>query len=128
MFGFRSDPRKKKLKELIELIGRANQDSQMEVLRRLGAASATFHQSFEGIENFADLKFALRPDQAEAMADKSVEFQKVVLNDARANQLDEMAFFFCEASLRHKAGAAWVDDRSAKLIDGLIATAENLGA
>ena len=126
MFGLSRDPRKKKLKKMIELTSRIDDEAAVEMLRRLKSAAIELTSVFESIDNFEQLKFALRPDQALLMAEKAVELQDHIRSHPIMNQLDEMVFFFCEASLRHKAGEKWVGDREVKLIDELISTAERM--
>ena len=124
MFGWGKDPKQKKLEKLIELLGRGNDQVKAEVLVRLKHAAFQFYAPINGVDSFAELKFALRPDQTEAVADKAVELQIIAVESAETNEMDEMVFFFCEASLRHKTGHKWVIDRAARLIDGWISVAE----
>ena len=111
---------------MIELTSRIDDEAAVEMLRRLKSAAIELTSVFESIDNFEQLKFALRPDQALLMAEKAVELQDHIRSHPIMNQLDEMVFFFCEASLRHKAGEKWVGDREVKLIDELISTAERM--
>ncbi len=125
MFGFGKDRRLAKLDRLLLLCGQGDDEVQADMLRRLQAAAREFSSAVPGISTFAELKLALRPDQADRMAEKSAALQKTMQSHPMGTTADEMVFFFIEASLRHKAGHPWPNAKQVDFIDRMIALAES---
>ena len=125
MFGIFTDKRTKQLDRIIRLIGeRADDETTSLLLQKLKAATAHFLDPFPEILTFEDLKFALRPDQAKAMAVKADDLQSHVRAHALGDEMDGMVFYLIASSLRHKAGDTWVQNRQVKFVDNMISTAE----
>ncbi|WP_139250747.1 hypothetical protein [Palleronia salina] len=124
MFNLFGDRRTKQLDQVINLIGTSSASNQAVVLHRLKAASLHFTEAFPQCESFEELKFALRPDQCEAMASKAEDLVEKVRVSRQGDEIDELVFRLLAASLRHKAGAKWVLDKQSRFIDNMIRAAE----
>ncbi|MEM1162420.1 MAG: hypothetical protein AAGJ28_15925 [Pseudomonadota bacterium] len=132
MFGFGRDKRQKKLDELLGLIDRADDEAKADFLMRLGgAANLIVKEVSDGFSLFSDMKLALKPDQANQIANKVAELEASVQRQIQemrggVSSVDALAFRMLEVSLRHKAGEGWITADQSHLVDVTIATAEQI--
>jgi hypothetical protein len=105
---------------------RAGHEAIIISLIKIKHAARSFTDVMPEVMSFAELKFALRPDQALLMAHRGVELRAACAADPRMDVLDQMAFTFLIASLSHRAGERWVKPHHVRFIDNAISEAEKM--
>ncbi len=112
---------RERLNTLLDLIERADDRGKVETLLRVGHATNSIMEFLPDIDlPFLEFKAALRPDQAEKVAKKTMQVGQSMTD------LDNMAFYLVAASLYARAGADWIDPDQEQLIDELINIAVDL--
>ena len=123
--------KRRHLDKILVFIQCVDQKSKEETLARIGNAVDLLLEQFESVRDagssFAEFKTVLRPDQAEKIANKTIQIGRVVReqaselsNEPHKPTLEEIGFILVAASLYAKSGADWIGPDEERFIDNLI--------